>query len=170
MANYTLKAIAFATKKHEGQTRKVSGMPYILHPLSVATLVSTYKTSKNLDQMIAATILHDTLEDTDTTFKELARNFTPLTCSLVLELTDSKDDLKLIGKVEYQKKKWCAISSYALTIKLCDRLHNLSDHPTEQSLIDTKEILEHVKRNRKLTGTQKNLIKEIFTITKTKLV
>ena len=115
--NYTLKAIIFASEKHSGQIRKCSCLPYITHPLSVGVIVSSFKTSKNLDQLVAAAILHDTLEDTETTFKELSRKFSPLIASLVLELTSDKDQIQKIGKTEYMKKKFVGISSYGLTLK-----------------------------------------------------
>lgn len=160
--NYTLKAIVFATEKHAGQFRKGSGLPYITHPLSVANIVSSFKRSKKLDQLVAAAILHDTLEDTHTTFKELTRVFTPLIASLVLELTSNKEEINSIGKTEYMKKKFCGMSSYALTLKLCDRLHNVSDNATDKTRVETTAILTHLKKNRKLSMTQKRLVNTIF--------
>ncbi len=157
MKNYTLKAIIFATEKHEGQMRKGSGLPYITHPLTVANIVSSFKKSKNLDQLVAAAILHDTLEDTDTSFAEIAKTFTPMIASLVLELTSDKEQIALVGKAEYMKKKWVGMSSYALTLKLADRLHNISDRPSMDAIDQTEEIIKHVKKHRKLSATQKTL-------------
>ena len=83
MDNLIFKAIQFATKKHKGQFRKVSNSEYISHPVAVSYLVASFKKSKNLDELICACLLHDTLEDTDTDFVELAKEFTPLIASLV---------------------------------------------------------------------------------------
>lgn len=122
---FTPKAITFATKKHEGQFRKVSLQPYITHPLAVSYIVASFKKSKKLDELIAAAILHDTLEDINTTFDELTKEFSPLISSLVLELTSDKNEIKNLGKTQYLKKKLLGISSYGLTLKLCDRLREL---------------------------------------------
>ena len=65
------KAIDFATKKHEGQMRK-SGEPYITHPLSVAALLVEW--GMDTDTVVAG-VLHDTLEDTDTTLAEIEEIF-----------------------------------------------------------------------------------------------
>ncbi len=58
------QAIVFATKAHEGQLRKGTQIPYILHPLEAASIVGTMTTD---DVVIAAAVLHDVVEDTGTT-------------------------------------------------------------------------------------------------------
>lgn len=156
-----LKAIEFAIKKHEGQFRKASGEPYVIHPIATSYLLMKYKQSKHQEELIAALILHDTLEDTDTNFVELATEFNPLIASIVLELTSDVEEIKKIGKNEYLKKKLCGISNYALVCKLLDRLHNISDNPKTSYIEDTKNLLYHIERNRKLTKTQKNIIRDI---------
>jgi (p)ppGpp synthase/HD superfamily hydrolase len=161
--NLVLKAIKFATEKHQGQLRKVSGDEYITHPISVSYLVAIYKKSKHLDELISAAYLHDTLEDTKTTFLELSTEFTPLTASLVKELTSDANEINKIGKLVYLQKKMVAMSSYSLVIKLCDRLHNISDNPTDKMLDDTTQLLVYLEKNRKLTNTHKELVKAIRT-------
>lgn len=156
------EALKFAESKHSGQVRKVSGDPYITHPIKVAFLLSSYKKSKKLDHLIAAAILHDTKEDTETTYEELLSVFGPLVTSLVFELTSIDEELKAAGgKVSYLKKKMVGMSSYALTIKLVDRLANLLDSPTDKTKVDTIEILDYLEANRKLTGTQKSIVADI---------
>lgn len=156
-----MDAFLFAHEKHGGQTRKGSGLPYITHPLAVSYLVAKFKKSKHLPELLAAAILHDLLEDTDVTFAELAERFTPLVASLVLELSSDKAEIKRVGKVEYLKKKMVGMSSYGLVIKLADRLHNISDNPTEKTVSDTLEILQYITANRKLTNPQKGLVHDI---------
>lgn len=156
-----LKALEFAKLKHEGQVRKVSNEPYFSHPLIVSYLLVSFKDSKNLDDLICASLLHDTLEDTDTTFEEIAKEFGPLVANIVYELTSDKDEIEKIGKKEYLMKKMIHMSSYALTIKLVDRLSNVMDSPTAQTKKDTKEILEAIIKNRVLTATQHKIIFEI---------
>ena len=64
------KAIAFATKAHEGQLRKGTNLPYILHPMEVGMIVSRM-TDDN--EVIAAAVLHDTVEDCDGVSLEMIR-------------------------------------------------------------------------------------------------
>jgi len=61
------KAIKYAEQKHSGQIRKISGSPYVHHPLIVSYVAANFKKSKNLYKLVAAAILHDVIEDTDAT-------------------------------------------------------------------------------------------------------
>jgi len=156
-----LKALEFAKQKHTGQVRKCSGADYVTHTIAVSYIVAAYKQSKHIDDLLIAALLHDTLEDTDTTFVELAVNFGPLVASLVLELTNDVTTIKQVGKLEYQKKKVVGVSNYGLIIKLADRLHNVSDQPSQKMIVDTLELMNYLSINRKLTKTQKRLVAEI---------
>jgi len=156
-----IKAIQFASKKHFGQERKGSGLPYITHPIIVAHLLAKFKQSKRLEELMAAAVLHDTLEDTDTNFVELATEFTPFVAGLVLELTSDEKEIKKIGKNEYMKIHLCGMSSYALTLKLADRLSNVMDEPSEKYKVDTLDLIDHISNNRKLSGTQMKMVQEI---------
>ena len=66
------KAIILQPKSHNNQKRKGTDIPYITHPFAVGMLLQKEKCS---DEVIAAGILHDTLEDTETTFKDLTEEF-----------------------------------------------------------------------------------------------
>ena len=158
------EAIKFSNEKHAGQVRKGSGDPYITHPIAVSYIVAAFKRSKALVQLLCAAILHDTLEDTETTYDELERKFGTLVASLVLELTDDKDEIARIGKLEYQKQKVLNYTSYGLVLKLCDRLHNVSDSPTAKTIRDTLELMDHLVANRKLTRPQSALVEAIRTV------
>lgn len=157
-----LKAIEFATKKHNGQFRKVSNEPYITHPLKVSYLLPSFKKSKNMDDLLCAALLHDTLEDTETSFDEISFSFGPLVASLVYELTSDTVQIEKLGKKEYLTKKMLNMSSYGLTIKLVDRLANIMDNPTEKTKIDTKEILNILLEQRNLNKTQFKIVQTIF--------
>lgn len=159
--NLVLKALNFAKEKHLGQFRKVSGEEYISHPVAVSYIVASYKKSECLDELLAASLLHDTLEDTDTTFVELATEFTPLVAGLVQELTNDPEKIKKLGKAEYQKVKLVGISSYGLIIKLADRLHNISDSPTPKMVNDTQALMNHLVVERKLSKTHQKMVAEI---------
>jgi len=156
-----IKAVQFASEKHKGQTRKVSGLPYVIHPITVAFLLADNKESKRLEELMVACLLHDTLEDTDTTFEELASEFTPLVASLVHELTSDDDEIERIGKNEYLTKKMTGMSSYALVIKLADRLSNIMDSPTESYREDTADMLNTLETKRNLSGSQVKIVGEI---------
>lgn len=164
-----LKAMRTADKYHSGQKRKGSGLPYFYHPVTVAFIVASFKQSKHLTEILCATILHDTLEDTKLTFEKITRDFSPMVASLVQELTNDEEAIAKMGKLEYHKKKLLGISSYALIIKLADRFHNISDQPTEKMVRETLELMEHLKKNRKLTKGQSALVKEITLLCKEKL-
>lgn len=156
-----LKAHRFSDAKHAGQVRKGSGHPYASHPLAVSYIVAAFKQSKRLEEILCACILHDTLEDTDTTFQELAAEFTPLVASLVLELTNDPEQVAQLGKLEYQKKKLVGLSSYGLVIKLADRLHNIRDSPSLSMVEDTVKLMLHLRMKRNLTKPQTLLLVEI---------
>ena len=162
------KAKRYASKKHKGQIRKFENKPYIVHPKRVANIVKKYKDSKQINNLIAAAILHDTLEDTDATEKELRKKFGKLVASLVKELTSDKEIMKEKGgKRKYLADKMSNMSSWALVIKLADRLDNVSG--LRRATPDFKKnyakqtnyILDQIEKNRELSGTQKRLIAEI---------
>lgn len=158
------KMMKFAEEKHKDQTRKASGDPYITHCIAVSYLICIYKRSRNIKELIVACHGHDLLEDTDTTFEELVKEFGPFVASLIFELTNDEKEIERVGKLEYHKKKLQGMSNYGLVIKLCDRLHNISDNPSEKYLTDTILLIEHVRKTRKLTGSQSDIASEIYKI------
>lgn len=81
------EALIFACKKHSGQHRKASALPYILHPMEVASIVSTMSDSQEL---LAAALLHDTVEDTETSLKEVEEKFGKRVAELVMSETEDK--------------------------------------------------------------------------------
>lgn len=159
--------LAFATKKHEGQFRADGVTPYIQHPIKVAEIIKVYKKSKNIDAIIAAALLHDTLEDTYTSYKELKVEFGEMVASMVLELTSAKVVTTMMGKGRYLKHKMKYMSPYAFVIKLADRLANLQDlgglpiERRDKTIKETKEIVEFLEVERALTEPQIKLIDAI---------
>ena len=121
-----IKAINFSERAHKDQTRK-SGDPYIIHPIEVAKILTTI----NLDaSAIAAGLLHDTIEDTTISTKEITEIFGMQISELVEGLTKiSKFDLKINKqKLGENYRKLILASSKDLRvilIKLADRLHNM---------------------------------------------
>ena len=157
-------ALKYATKAHAGQTRS-DKTPYITHPVRVAKNIEQYKKSHNLDALISAAYLHDTIEDSDTTFEDLEKMFGGLIASLVKELTSDKEKIKELGKTEYLIQKMNGMTSWALAIKLADRLDNVSDLKTAKNpgwgqkyKKETEEILNRIEKGRVLTGSHKKII------------
>lgn len=162
--DYVLK---FATKKHEGQFRADGVTPYINHPIMVAELVKKYKKSRNIEAIVAAALLHDTLEDTYTSYRELEDNFGEMVASMVMEVTTASYMPQLVGKGNYLKHKMIDMSNYSLCIKLADRLANLIDAKSlpedrkQKTIFDTYEIIEYLQEKRELTIAQIDLINAI---------
>jgi hypothetical protein len=73
----------------------------------------------------------------------------------------SAEALKAVGKLEYLKAHMAGMSSYALFLKLCDRLANMMDNPSAKQVSETHEILEHLKERRQLTKSHLAVIAEI---------
>ena len=165
--NLVKRAYSFAKKKHKGQLRD-NGEEYIIHPINVAKIIIEYKYCEDIDILVASALLHDTIEDTYTSIKELVEKFGEVIASLVIELTSAKVASRLEGKDVYLSKKMQNMTNYALAIKLADRLDNvrhLDGSPQEKKeryLIQTKKILDYVVRNRELTSTQQKLADEIY--------
>lgn len=85
-----LKAAKFAADKHRTQRRKDAGAsPYINHPIDVAEMLVRIGQVNDPD-ILAAALLHDTLEDTETEPEEIRKEFGEKVLSLVLEVTDDK--------------------------------------------------------------------------------
>ena len=161
------EALKYATQAHAGQTRS-GGDPYITHPMRVADHIKQYKQSHNLDALISAAYLHDTIEDTSTTQEALHDLFGGLVASLVQELTSDPEEIKRVGKKQYLAHKMAAMSSYALVIKLADRLDNVKDITTAKTpewrhkyAQETAHILDYIEKTRALSGTHRKLIELI---------
>jgi guanosine-3',5'-bis(diphosphate) 3'-pyrophosphohydrolase len=121
-----LRAIDFAARKHRDQRRKdVEASPYINHPISVSLLLAEIGGIADAE-VLSASILHDTLEDTDTTPEELAAAFGTRVRKLVEEVTDDKLLLKERRK-ELQISHASQLSSDAVLIKLGDKISNVLD-------------------------------------------
>ena len=142
------KAFEFAKDKHAGQTR-VSGEPYYTHPVEVACILCDMYMD---NETIVTAILHDTLEDTDTTAEELEKEFSK-------EIADLVNGVSKLTKIEGQsfegkqaenfRKLLLAMSEdiRVLLVKLADRLHNMRtlhhfvDRPDKTARI-SRETLE----------------------------
>ena len=141
-------AFEVADKAHGGQKRK-SGEPYIIHPLAVAQIVAE---ELRLDsESIEAALLHDVLEDTDMTWDQLAKQFSPTVADLVegvSKLTRMQYATKEDEQMENLRKMLIAMSKdiRVILIKISDRLHNMRtmEYQTppkqKQKSLETMEI------------------------------
>ena len=121
-----LKAIAFAANKHRNQHRKDAELsPYINHPIAVATILAEEGDVSDEVTLVAAA-LHDTVEDTQTTFEELKEQFGPEVADLVRELTDDKSIDKAERK-RLQIKHAPDSSTRAKQLKIADKICNVRD-------------------------------------------
>lgn len=140
------EAYLFAEKKHSGQLRK-TGEPYIIHPLNVAYILTSIYADY---ETIIAGLLHDTLEDTDTTIDEIKSLFGETAMKLVdgvtkinsISVSTENDYL-----IEYYKKIIVGMSEdvRVIIIKLADRLHNMRTLyalPIDSQKKNAKETLE----------------------------
>ena len=87
MDNVLDRAIVFATEAHEGQFRKGTQIPYILHPMEAAAIVGTMTTD---NEVIAGAVLHDVVEDTDTTIDDIQDMFGDRVAFLVYSESENK--------------------------------------------------------------------------------
>jgi GTP diphosphokinase / guanosine-3',5'-bis(diphosphate) 3'-diphosphatase len=123
---HLLKAIAFAAEKHSGQRRKdVDASPYINHPIAVATVLATEGEVSD-EVILLAAALHDTVEDTKTTFEELEEHFGLEVTGLVRELTDDKS-LEKMERKRLQVEHAPQSSDRAKQLKIADKICNIRD-------------------------------------------
>ncbi|MEK7088442.1 MAG: HD domain-containing protein [Patescibacteria group bacterium] len=142
------KAINLAARLHREHTRIGLNLPYIVHPYSVACLVSEYNDNENL---ICAALLHDVLEDVEGyNFKELRRDFGVQAAKLVKEVTEDRTDLEESWTLRDSWKKRKAVylkslrsaSKEALLIYAADTTHNLQSLK-ETYLLNNKKAIKN---------------------------
>ena len=121
-----LKALAFAARKHRDQRRKdARASPYINHPIALADVLVNEAGVSDVEVLCAA-LLHDTIEDTETTPEELEREFGREIADIVIELTDNKM-LKKRTRMRMQIAHAASASREAKLVKLADKICNLRD-------------------------------------------
>ncbi|XP_036950444.1 guanosine-3',5'-bis(diphosphate) 3'-pyrophosphohydrolase MESH1 [Acanthopagrus latus] len=121
-----LETVNFAAEKHRNQRRKdAEQTPYINHPIGVARILSHEGGITDIEVLQAA-LLHDTVEDTDTSPAELEAKFGPIVARIVQEVTDDKSLPKQERKRQ-QVEHAPHCSQQAKLVKLADKLYNLRD-------------------------------------------
>jgi guanosine-3',5'-bis(diphosphate) 3'-pyrophosphohydrolase len=121
-----VRAASFAAEKHADQRRKgARGEPYINHPLEVANLLVNVGRVGDVD-VIAAALLHDTVEDCGVSFEELDEKFGTVVADYVRELTDDKS-LPTDERKRLQVEHAPHLSHGAKQVKLADKISNIRD-------------------------------------------
>jgi len=143
-----LRAAEFAAHKHRDQRRKgEEASPYINHPIEVASMLAEVGIADA--EVLAAALLHDTIEDTETSFDELSAEFGARVAAIVAELTDDKSLPKATRKA-LQIEHAPQLSDAAALVKLADKIVNVSDiarhPPSDWSLERRLEYLDWAER------------------------
>ena len=160
------KAHEFVREKHKDQKRKFTNLDYVVHLEETANILWDVNGTVEVDDLIAA-LLHDSVEDTDATSKEIGQLFGKVVMDLVMELTTDVEAKYAEGKAVYLTKKINNMSKRAFTIKLCDRLSNVVDLDDKKITLDfikhyvkeTNYIIKHI--DREVSEVQQILISRI---------
>ena len=134
------KAINFAARLHDGQKRKSNNVPFIVHPFTVAAIISNYTEDEDV---IVAGLLHDVLEDVPGySADDMEHDFGKRVLGFVKEVTEDKTPTDGARKAKstwrYRKERYLEVlktaSKEAMLVSAADKIHNLS------SLIDDYKI------------------------------
>jgi guanosine-3',5'-bis(diphosphate) 3'-pyrophosphohydrolase len=144
-----LRALAFAAHKHRDQRRKdAEESPYINHPIALAACLANEGGVTETAVLVAA-VLHDTIEDTETTAAEIEEQFGPRICGIVGEVTDDKS-LPKADRKRLQVEHAPHLSREARLVKLADKICNLRDvaltPPPDWPLERRREYFDWAKR------------------------
>ena len=135
------RAIVFATRAHSGTYRKGTSIPYIVHPIEAAAIVSTMTADPD---MIAAAVLHDVVEDTDTTVEEISFFFNERIARLVeAESENKRKDLPpqetwMVRKMETLEFLRTKADREAKILALADKLSNMRAIHRDQNTVGDK--------------------------------
>lgn len=120
------RALKFSAYKHRKQRRKGSaGIPYINHPIEVTSMIIELLENPKYD-LLAAALLHDTIEDTNTSAEEIEHAFGNRIMRLVMEVTDDKR-ISRVKRKQLQIDKARELTYEAKCIKIADKACNISD-------------------------------------------
>jgi len=121
-----LRALAFAAEKHRDHRRKdANASPYINHLIAAACVLAEEGGVTDEDLLVAA-ILHDAVEDTETSFVELEEHFGRTVAGIVREVTDNKMLTKEVRK-QLQEERAPHASSQVKQLKIADKICNIRD-------------------------------------------
>lgn len=168
MREIVKKAKQFSTIKHQGQVRKGNNQPYITHPQAVYNIA---KTVTNDHAILASCWLHDTLEDTQTTYQELLEQFGREIADIVMVLTEDKTPTWEERKAKRLESVFT--NSKAVIVAWADAMHNVQDlatvtdpsvfnRPIEQKLQHYQKFASKLVNSE--LRTRLNLLLDTYTI------
>ena len=139
--------VDFIIDAHGNQKRKYTGEPYWVHPVEVATIVRLVCDD---EQVVAAAYLHDTLEDTNTSYEDIANKFGKKTADLVVEVTNVAvaSDGNRAARKAIERDHLAKASPEGQTIKLADVISNVQSIAANDPnfarvyLVEKKELLD----------------------------
>lgn len=154
------EALKFATKAHKGQKRKYTDEPYIEHPKRVAKIL---RTVGHTTEMISAAYLHDVVEDTPVSIRDIQGRFGKQVAMLVQELTDEFEkekypELNRRARKDKEVKRQAKMSIAAKTIKLADVIDNTRDIVKNDPGFARKYLREMYALTEALQGGDFNLL------------
>jgi len=144
-----LQALQFAAHKHRDQRRKdPEASPYINHPIALANILWVEAGIED-PQVVCAALLHDTVEDTETTEAELVERFGAKVAAIVMEVTDDTS-LERSRRKALQVEHAPHLSREAKLVKLADKISNIRDvassPPPDWTLERRREYFDWAKR------------------------
>ena len=155
--NFVMRALDYASTQHKEQRRKYTDEPYILHPIAVAKKVQELG-----DIALAAAILHDVIEDTDSTYDDIFKLFGKHVADVVQELTDpTLEEGNRAKRKEITREKMAGGSFIAKSIKCADILHNaisILEYDKDFAVVFMREIELLFPC---LKGADEDLLKEV---------
>jgi (p)ppGpp synthase/HD superfamily hydrolase len=123
------EALAYAEELHAGQRRKVDGAPFIAHPIEVASLLFDAGAP---DDVIAAGVLHDTIEKSDTNAVELRRRFGTRTAALVAAVTEDEQINGYATRKAALRRQAEAAGPEAMMVFAADKVSKVRELPVER--------------------------------------
>lgn len=130
------RAARFAVEAHSGTERRGKGFPYIIHPMEAAAIVATIT---NDQELLAAAILHDVVEDTDVTVEQIRSEFGDRVATLVQHETAPKDkSLDWRGKKQVQLDQLAAADHDSKIVAIGDKLSNIRAIAGDYRLVGDK--------------------------------
>ena len=161
------RAIVFAVRAHAGIERRGKGFPYIVHPMEAVEIVATITPDQEL---LAAAVLHDTVEDTDVTIEQIRAEFGDRVAALVASESEDKD-CGVSKEESWHARKQAAIDRLASAsldskiVALGDKLSNMRalarDYAVQGdklwNLFNTKDPKEHEWHYRELANALSDL-------------
>jgi (p)ppGpp synthase/HD superfamily hydrolase len=163
---YLRGAARFSAQRHAGQTRKNGKTPYISHPVTVTNILAREGGVED-HEVLAASLLHDTIEDTDTTHRELVERFGRRVADMVLELSNPPG---LDGDEARAFQLTKEYSPGAATVKIADKTANVrdvaNDPPPHWTRAKRRRYVEHADTLVQRIGDAHPVLRAVFEATR----